>query len=244
MKQNQVIAITNGKKSQTEKTITKIYQDLGKAELFSGIDRTYRPIDDEGVKRPPEKKLVQKTVKNSISLFREPMEDMINFVATMDVGNCSAKADIKIKGKTVAKEVPATHLIFLDKQLEKVKTFVNSLPVLDAAEEWEWNSNTGCYASEKRETASTAKIIKNNVMYEATKEHPAQVQPYSIDEVVGYWTTINLSGNIAVDEKVQLLAKVQEMQDAVKVALEEANGIEVSVQNTGKLVMDYLFGEI
>jgi len=241
MKQNQVIAITNGKKSQTEKVITKIYQDLGKSELFNGIDRTYRPIDDEGTQKPPEKKLVQRTVQKEIAEFAEPMKDMINFVATMDKGNCIAKADIKIKGDVIAVGVPATHLIFLDKQLEKIKTFVSALPVLDAAEEWKYNSNTGCYTSEPRETTSTAKVIKNNVMYEATKEHPAQVQPYSIDEIVGYWKTIILSGNIAVDDKVNLVKKVQALQDAVKVALEEANNTEITVDNTGDLIINYLF---
>lgn len=47
-KLNQIIAISAGKKSQTHKTITEVYQNLQKASLLEGISRTYKPKDDEG----------------------------------------------------------------------------------------------------------------------------------------------------------------------------------------------------
>jgi hypothetical protein len=243
MKQNQVIAITNGKKSQTEKTITKIYQSLEKTDLFSGVDRIYRPIDDEGIKRPAEKKLVQETVDKSLDLFKTSMIDMINFVATMDIGNCSAKANIVVDGKIVAEAVPATHLIFLDKKLTDIHTFMTKLPTLDASEKWSWNSNIGCYSAEPRETTSTGKVFQHKVLYEATKEHPAQIEKFTIDQIVGYWTTVAMSGNIAVDDKKRLIENTRKLHDAVKIALEEANSIEVTVSNIGEKVFNFIFSK-
>lgn len=242
MKLNQVIAITNGKKSQVEKTFTKIYQKLGKKELFLGVDRTYRPKHDDGDVRPPEKKIVQETVANAISEVRDINADMLNLVATMDIGNTQAKADIIVDGTTIAQDVPATHLIFLEKQVEKFITFLSSLPTLDAAEEWKWNDNVGCYSSEPRETASTAKVLKHKVLYEATKEHPAQVETFTVDEIVGYWTNLSLSGNIKADDKAELLRKARNLSDAIKKAREEANMVEVSESDIGTKITDYLFG--
>lgn len=244
MKQNQIIAITNGKKSQAEKELTLIHHSLKKVDLLSGIDRTYRPINDEGAQRPPEKKIVQTTVRKSIEKVSNVMENLINLVSMMDKGNCEAKADIVVDDEIIAEGVPATHLIYLEKRInEEIATFVNHLPTLDSAEEWSWNSNIGCYSSEPKESTSTAKTLKHKVLYEATKEHPAQISEYTIDEIVGYWKTILLSGNIGADDKEKMLVKVRKLADAIKIAREQANMTEVSKSDVGTKVIDYLFGD-
>jgi len=245
MKLNQVIALVKGKKSQSQETITKTYQLLEKkSDLFSGISKVYRPKNEEGDRRPPEKKIVQQTVPNVLNTIKESYKDMINMVATLDNGNCIAKADVIVDGKVLLKGVPATHLIFMEKQLEDISTFISKLPILDIAEEWSWNPSAGYYTSEPRETSSTAKTIKFHVAYEATVQHPAQIKETTIDEIVGYWTTILMSGNIKADDKKELLVKVRKLSDAVKIAREEANSVEISESNFGTLVTDYLFSDV
>ncbi|MHA1342368.1 MAG: DUF7873 family protein [Promethearchaeota archaeon] len=243
MKQNQVIAIVKGKKSQAEKVTKKTYQQLEKNDLFSGIDRTYRPKSEEGDKRPPEKKIVQQTVQSSIADIKEVNEDMINLVAAMDIGNCDAKGNVIVNDITLLKDVPATHLIFLEKRVEDFITLISKLPVLDAAEEWTWNPNIGCYSAAPRETSSTNKVLNHKIVAEVTKEHPAQVAQYTIDEIVGYWSTILLSGNISADDKKNLLKKARDLSDAIKIAREEANNAEIKTSDFGTKIMNYLFGE-
>lgn len=244
LKQNQIIAITNGKKSQVEKKITELYQELSKSDLFSGMERTYRSIDDEGIQKPSEKKVLQKNVNHSIKLFSEQMETLINTVATMDVGNTHAKADITVDGVTIMDKVPAPHIIFLEKQVEKMITFVMHLPTLSPTEEWRWNENTNCYTSEPRETTSTQKIMKARILYEATKEHPAQVESFTIDEIAGYWTTVLTSGEISEGDKSNILKRLRKLQDAIKIARETANNTEVKEIKYGTSVMSYVFPEV
>lgn len=242
MRQNQIIAITNGKKSQAEKELTRIHHDLKKKDLLGGIDRTYSPVDEAGARRPSEKKIVQTTVRKSVVEVSTMMGDLINLVSRMDMGNCEAFGTIKVGDTIIAEKVPATQLIYLEKRVQDMADFIVALPVLDAAEAWQWNPNTGCYTSEPRENTSTAKVLNHKVLVEPTKEHPAQVSEYTIDEIVGYWKTVMLSGNMAADDKEAMLNRVRKLADAVKTAREEANMVEVPESTLGDQVTHYLFG--
>ena len=101
----------------------------------------------------------------------------------------------------------------------------------------------GCYATKPIETTRTKKIPRNHVKYEATKEHPAQVEIFTEDVVVGYWTKIDFSGATSQQEKSALVDRVRALQDAVKMAREEANSMEIQQVTAGKQVFEYLFGE-
>jgi hypothetical protein len=69
-----------------------------------------------------------------------------NLVFTQDTGNQSARADIVVDGKVVLANVPVTSLLFLDKQVNDLETFVSKLPTPDPAEEWTHDPNTGALA--------------------------------------------------------------------------------------------------
>lgn len=250
MKLNQIIAIANGEKSRREKVLKEIYHTLQKPELFMGITRVYRPLEEEEKSPntftenlPEEKKLVHTTVKSAISEAIKVLKDTINTIAAQDKGNQKAKANIVIDGDTIAKDVPATHLIFLEKQLIDIHTFVNKFPVLDPAENWEYSTDAGCYKSEPRETARTKKVQKPIVKYDATKEHPAQTELISEDKIVGHWKTTLLSGAIAKKDKDELLSRIEKLSKAVKIAREEANCAEIEPFSVGDDVLDYIFGE-
>jgi len=84
-------------------------------------------------------------------------------------------------------------------------------------------------------------VPKNHVKYEATKEHPAQVEMYMEDVWVGTWTTTKFSGAIPVATRNAMLERVRKLTDAVKTAREEANGLEVRGQKVGAAVLGYVF---
>jgi hypothetical protein len=242
-KLNQIIAITAGKKAQAHKTITEAYQTLQKAALLEGVSRTYRPRDEEGEQLPPEKKLVQAKVYQSVGSVGDALTELFDVVATQDYANCQARADVVVDGATLAKGVPVTHLLFLEKQLVDIHTFVEKLPTLDPGESWEYNADADCYASEPHQTTKTKKVMKNHVKAEATKEHPAQVETYTEDVVVGYWTTVKFSGALPARERNEMLQRVRKLQEAVKAAREEANGLAVEVKKTGAPILQYVFGK-
>jgi hypothetical protein len=242
-KLNQIIAITTGKKAQSHKTITDVYQGLQKSAMLDGISRAYRPRDEDGEQLPPEKKFVQLKVRDAIQTVVDSLTELFDVVATQDFANCQAKANVVVDKLTILKDVPVTHLLFLEKQLVDIHTFVDKLPTLDPAESWQYNPEVDCYASESYQTAKTKKVLKNHVKAEATKEHPAQVETYTEDVVVGYWTTVKFSGALPAREKNVILQRIRRLQEAVKSAREEANSAAVEVKKMGAEVFKYIFGK-
>jgi hypothetical protein len=222
--------------------MTKIYQKLDKEILFSGISKTYEPLEEEGEQLPKEEKFVQITVGDSIKEVKAVLTEMFNIVATQDIANCHAKADIEVDGKVIVSDVPVTHLLFLEKQLEDIGTFVNSLPVLDPSEKWTYNEQANCFVSEEKKTIRTKKTPEVIVKYEATEKHPAQTELIYMDKPAGYWHTIKFSGATTKKTKDALLEKIQKLQKAVKFAREEANNTEVEKSTFGNLILDYIFG--
>jgi hypothetical protein len=242
-KLNQIIAIAAGKKSQAQKTITNAYQGLQKAGLLEGLSRTYKPKDDEGEQLPPEKKMVQLKVKDAIRDVTAALTELFDVVATQDAANCQAKASVVVDNVVVLRDVPVTTLLFVEKQLVDLHTFVEKLPTLDPGEAWNYSPDVDHYASESYQTTKTKKVLKNHVKAEATKEHPAQVETYTEDVVVGYWTTVKFSGAVPAKERNEMLDRVRKLQEAVKCAREEANAMEVEVKKIGAAVLQHIFGQ-
>ena len=242
-KLNQVIAVVAPKKARAVAVLTEAYHKIQKPPLFDGISRTYQPKDDEGERLPAESKAIQVRVKDLISESRSALTEMYDIVATQDYANCEAKADVVVGGKAILSQVPVTHLLFLEKQLTDVATFVGKLPTLDPADQWGYDQNADCFATPPSESTRTKKIAKPFVKYEATKEHPAQVEVVHEDVLVGNWKTIKFSGALPAKEKNDMLDRVRLLHEAVVKAREEANSREVSSVSVAKSILGFVFGD-
>lgn len=240
-KLNQLLAVESGAKTGAFEAVTKAHQNLQKGNLLSGISRTYRPLDDEGERLPGESTRVQVTADQVISEVSQRLVRLFDLTATKDDANCRARADVEVNGKVLLSQVPATTLLFLEKQLVDLHTFVKKLPVLDPAEHWTFDTAQACWVTDPAETVRTKKVLRNHVKAEATDKHPAQVEVYTEDVGVGRWHTIKFSGAMPQSRINQLLFRVEELQRAVKHAREEANGTEVTDKHIGATVFSYLF---
>ncbi len=240
-KLNQIIAIEKGTKSRSLQELTEAHHALQKPALLSGISRTYRPKDEEGEQLPSESTKVQIKAEDIIRDTVESLTRLFNVVATKDWANCKAKADVVVDGKKLLSNVPATYLLFLEKQLVDLHTFIKKLPVLDASETWTFDPSADCWATEPVQTVKTKKVPRNHVKAEATDKHPAQVEVYYEDITVGYWRTVKFSGALPARRVNELLARVEKLQEAVKFAREEANNMEVEDIKTGAAIFNYLF---
>jgi hypothetical protein len=239
---NQIIAVEKGVKTTAFQEITEAHHRLQKSALLSGISRTYRPRDEEGEPLPPESTRVQVRAEEILRSTAETLTRLFDVTATREWANCLAKADVIVDGTVLLKDVPATYLLFLEKQLVDVHTFVKKLPTLDPSETWEFDSAQDCYATEPTQTVKTKKIPRNHVKAEATEHHPAQVEVYYEDVTVGTWRTIKYSGALPAKRVNELLARVEKLQEAVKFAREEANNREAEDVKIGAKVFQYLFG--
>ena len=242
-KLNQIIAVQSSKKALAKEALTEAYQQLQKTDLLTGLSRSYKPKDEMGEVLPPESKLVQVKVQDAIQRSTRAMVEMFDIVATQDWANCEAKADVVVSGRTILAQVPVTYLLFMEKQLVDLHTFVEKLPVLDAAERWTFDASQDCFASEAYQSLRTKKVPKTHIKYEATKEHPAQVEMYMEDVTVGTWTSVKYSGAVPAAKRNAMLDRVRALQDAVKAAREQANSKEVELKKTGDAVLDFIFKE-
>ncbi len=241
-KLNQIIAVEKSVKAQSFQELTEAHQSLQKPALLAGIARTYRPKDEEGEQLPPESTRVQLKAQEVIRRTVESLTKLFDVTATKDWTNCHARADVVVDGRTLLRQVPATYLLFLEKQLVDLHTFVKKLPVLDASETWAYDPSSDAWATEPVQTLRTKKVPRNHVKAEATDKHPAQVEVYYEDVTVGYWRTVKFSGALPAQRVNELLARVERLQEAVKFAREEANSIEAEEQKVGEPFFQYLFG--
>jgi hypothetical protein len=242
-KLNQIIAIEKTVKSQSLRELTDAHKLLQKDSLLAGIARTYRSRDDEGETYPPESTRVQVRAEEMIDKTVEILAKLFDVTATKDWSNGDARANVVIDGETLLENVPVTYLLFLEKQLTDLHTFIKNLPTLDPSELWIYDNASNAWATEPVQTSKTKKIPRNHVKSEATKEHPAQVEVYYEDVVVGYWQTIKYSGAMPAARVAELVERVRKLQDAVKFAREEANTLEVKEQKLGEKLFNYLFGD-
>lgn len=242
-KLNAIIAVEKTAKSEGEKALTNAYQNVQKAPLLSGISRSYQPRDEEGDALPSENELVQINVESVLSEVSEGLTRLFDVTLTKESGNTEARADVVVDGTTVLTDIPVGYLLFLEKKLVDLKTFVSKLPVLDPSIRWheDETQEAGVWSSEAVKTIRTKKVPRNHVKAEATDKHPAQVEIFTEDQIVGDWTTVKFSGAIPAARRAELVSRVNKLADAVKVAREEANSTDVANRTAGAAVFGFLF---
>ncbi len=241
-KLNQILAIEKGVKEKTQSFLTKSHQLLQKNELLSGFSRTYAPLDEEGEQFPPEKKVLQVRTDQVIDEVTARLTELFDVTAARDYANCGAWGDVTVDGVVILTEVPATYLLWLEKRLVDLRTFVTKLPVLPSDETWDFDENTDSFKSAEAKTAKTKKLPVAFIKAPATKEHPAQVEVVAEDKLQGYWSTTKFHGGLPKKRITELTDRVDALQKAVKFAREQANTQEVERREIGDKVLGFIFG--
>jgi hypothetical protein len=243
-KLNQIIAIEKGVKARANSEITNVHKINQKPALFGGFAKTYQSIDENGEKLPAESQRVQVRSGDVLEKLEHSQSELMTIAARKDWTNMSARADVVLDGKVVLASVPATHLLFLEKQLTDAHTFFSNLPLLDEAEDWKFDENAGLYKTDPVQTHRTKKKQTPLVMYPATPEHPAQTQLITEDVISGFWNTVKMSGAMKRPDVESLVERCEALLNAVKQAREGANMTEeVDSPDVGRAVFGYLFAK-
>lgn len=242
-KLNQIIAVEKGVKTKAAREFTEIHHIVQKAPLLGGIFRTYQAKDEDGDVLPSESTLVQVKADVALKAASVSLTRLFDIELTKDTANASAVGNVSIDGKVIVANVPVTNLLFMEKQLTDLRTFMSKMPTLDPAEEWTHDTATGVWAATPVQTTRTKKVPRNHVKAPATAQHPAQVEMYHEDVIVGYWTTKKFSGALPAERVATLVNRVDRLIEAVKFAREEANSMEVTDIHAGKRIFDYLLAE-
>jgi hypothetical protein len=244
-KLNQIIAIEKGIGTKTRKLITSIHHMLVKKDLFVGHSKNFTPIEDDpskptGEKLPQDNMRVKYKALDLIKDAKKSWTEFFNITFMRDYGNTSAAADVVVDDKVLLEKVPVSYLLFLEKQLDDVHTFMSKLPVLDSSEDWEFDPNQDMFATKPTTSIKTKKVLRPFVLYEATTEHPAQVKEVSEDVMHGTWKTIKYSTALPAKTVNEIVERIEKLQQAIKFAREKANEKDVDKKEVGKQIFDYI----
>jgi hypothetical protein len=243
-KLNQVIAIEKGIKSRAHSAASELYKIIQKPELFNGFTRIYLKKDDDGEELPSEKKVVQFRSRDAIATLRMSQSELFDVTVQKDVANTVAKAPIVVDGKVITPELPVSALLFLEKQITDLRTFVAAIPILDNSENWELDAHSGLYKAEPVQTHRTKKTVRPLVLYPATPEHPAQTQLVQEDVIAGFWTTVRQSAAMPKPERDKIAERLEKLLIAIKEARELANDTDAGKRPAiGSAVFEYLLNE-
>jgi hypothetical protein len=241
-KLNQVLAIEKGTGQKAFRHITDAYKTVSsRTQLFSGVARTYSALnEDDPDTFPDETTPVQLRAEELLRDVLRLKGTHWDVVATKDEGNTKARADVVVGTTTVLEDVPVTTLLFLEKQLTDLRTFVAALPTLPISEQWQWDAGQGIHRTEPSQKNRTKKVPKNHVRAPATDKHPAQVDVYHEDVPVGRWTTVAFSGAFEPARATTILDRIDALLQGVQKAREEANSREVEDIHIGDAITAYL----
>lgn len=247
LKLHEVVAIRKGVKSRTYGELTELFRKAQRSELYGGMTRTYVSKDDDGEQFPAEDKKVQAVAEEVLRKVRKLRAAYFDIEATQEYGNLQARQDVVVDGQVVLADVPVTLLIFLEKELNDLRTFVEAMPGLDESKTWTADPNSRLFRSETAVSHKTKKVQRPIVLYDAViKEDqalPAQTQLITEDVVIGHWHTTYLSGALPQPRKEKLLERIEDLRNAVKRARSRANDLEVEKKEIAGPVFRFLFDD-
>lgn len=245
MKLSQCLALEQGKKKQFHSNFSDLHHRTQKPDLMTGHHKSYTPKDDDGETFPDDLRRVVLLHQRVLAQVSETLIPLLDLTATKDWGNTLARANIMLDDHVFLEDVPVPFLLFLEKELRDLATFVEKMVELDPGEQWVYDPVTEQHRSETPiRTQRTKKVPRGVVLHPATKEHPAQTQLVHEDTVIGTWTTTRFSGAISGPRKEVLLARIHQLEDAVKLAREQANSTEVIPQNVGRKLMSFILEDV
>lgn len=239
-----ILGLLKGARTRTHTNVSNLHHQSTKPALYAGQIRTYEPREDGGEQRPAESQKVQLRAPEVLGELAEHLTRHWDLALWRDEGNTVARADVVVDDTTILENVPATFLLFLEKQLNDWRTAVTKLPTLATDQSWTYDGATGLYRTEPVKSVSTRKTLRNHVLSVATDKHPAQVKTYEEDVPVGDWTTIRLSGALTVPQQRELVERLDALTDAVKAAREKANLVEVDEVKAGDRLFGYLLNGV
>jgi hypothetical protein len=238
---NQLLAVRKGIRSEVTAAAVALHRDSQKMPLLNGFTKTYRRINEDDPELPGESLKLQLRVSDLLGMLRDQYVRLWDLTATIDVTNCEARGTVVVGEHRI--EAPVSFLLFLEKQLGELHEFIAKLPILDPSENWKWAPTANAWMTDRFTTVRSKKVPRNHVLAEATDKHAAQVQIWHEDVPVGYWDTVKFSGAIPAEQKNQLLVRVSEVRQAVKMAREEANMAAVRQTVVADALFDHIFAE-
>lgn len=243
----QVIAVERATRQQDNNVGKEFQKYLPKEEHWKGSRKIYRHFDAEAPEAernvPDEYQAVHLRVEDVLDELAKYSAAALDITATKDRTNCDARADIEVDGQVIARDVPISHLLFLQDYFTEWGSTLKLLPVLNPARSWTpVSGERGLHAGEPEKRLRSLKTEEPLVLYDATDKHPAQVKTTIKETPVGEYTTTMLSGAVTEQRKRELLTNLHKLLLAIKDAIARANRTPVTEVTEGEDLLKFLLG--
>jgi hypothetical protein len=225
---------------ETKNTFTK------KTAHFMGQHRKLEMFIDDGIKQPESFKKIDTTVDQKLKYMQKTEVRYFNAMLQKEATNQTAVADLIVDGATIGTDLPATFLLGMETRLKHLRSVYELVPTLAPGISWVEDDSQGdnIFKTEHpEEKLKTETVIEPVILYNATKEHPAQIKEVSKVNNVGKYSLTSWSGMITPAEKSALLGRVDKLVRAFKQARQRANTAEVVKRTIGTEIFTYINGE-
>lgn len=245
---HEVVAVLPDKLAAYEKLAAELSATLAKRDhLFAGFTKTTTFRDEaRAADNASETKVVPSTVSQKLAFTAQELARALDVMATRDVGNQSARADIEIDGEVLVADVPATMLLTLEQRLTKLRVIYNEIPTLDPSIQWVPDEQKGkgfWRSSDPVRTTKTEKVLQYKVLFPATDKHPAQIEKWFEDKPIADVRADRFSGAMSVADKADLMQRFDKLLEAVKAARIRANTAPVAPFKVAKPLFDFIHGD-
>ncbi len=241
-KMHELLAVEKTRTNAAQKLLADTTQKFGKSEMFSGQVKSLKMLEDSPQNTALEAAAFEQ--RELPTTVAETLEYALDVWATAEdvllQKNCTnqvATADVLYKGAVLATSLPVDELLGLENRLETLRKVMEGMPTLSAAVNWEADAQSGRAGAWKAQnvdkTTKTEKTTVPVVLYEATKEHPAQVKEVSQDKTVGTFSILKFSGAATSAQKAETITIIDELISEVKQARMRANSVEAVTRTIG-----------
>ena len=245
-KLHEILAVENDLEKVASNIVAEAKNTFNKkTNLFTGSIKTAEMFDDAAPVPAPEIIKLEETVPDKLSYVGKAVGRWLDVVFQKESTNQMANADLVVDGEVLASELPATFLLGLETKLKRLRDMYIDMPTLTPGMHWVPASDEGMYiwkTENPMERFITNKAVKSTVLYEATKEHPAQIDKWTEDTKVGRYQVEVTSGMITSAHKAEILGRLDSLIQAAKAARMRANSAKVETVSVGKVLMDYING--
>lgn len=248
-KLHEILAVEPERERTAKKIIdeaTKTFSD--KPNMFIGAHKTWQMFEDAAQHQAPadEHQALATTVPDKLDWVQKNVSRYFDTNLQKECANQKAKADLIVNGVTIATDLPATFLLGMETKLNRLRPVYEAIPVLPPSMDWEDAPELGEHvrkAVHPEEKFKSAKTFQHKVLYDATPEHPAQIERWEETVNVGKSVRETWSGMLTTHEKAMLLSRLETLQQAVKSARQRANSVEVVDRKVARDLFSFIHGD-
>lgn len=243
-KLHEILAVESSLEKAANTLIKESKHTFNKEGLFTGLVKNIYMFREEDKKsETSEHQELTTTVDENLDYLVEPISNWFDTVLKKDLTNQIAHADIEVDGMVIAKNVPVTFLLGLEKKLNQLRELYLQIPTLVPGIKWNIDNKSGpgvFVAEHDIVQMKTRKDPEFRVVYEATDNHPAQIEKIDKVQDVGRYITTTYSGRMTPLEKAERITKIDKLMGAVKKARMRANNIDIIDATIGEAIFNYI----